>query len=253
MRLNRLAALACVLLLPVAAFAAITARQELQQAMRSKPDLDHGAELFRNCAVCHGPMGGGTIDGGVPRIAGQHVSVLAKQLVDYRHDRRWDIRMEHFADKHHLVDAQAIADVANYVHFLVIESPPGVGDGALVDHGAAVYKQKCEHCHEASGNGNAKEMIPRLAGQHYEYLMRQIYDAADGRRPNFPPVHVRLLARLERADIVGLSDYLSRLPSGQSRERASQAAETSLPGSPSRSSPSPFAPTAPGMRHASSP
>jgi cytochrome c553 len=58
-------------------------------------------------------------------------------------------------------------------------------------------------------------MIPRVAGQHYEYLMRQIYDAADGRRPNFSPVHVRLLARLERGDIVGLSDYLSRLPAPQ--------------------------------------
>ncbi|MFX8637274.1 c-type cytochrome, partial [Acinetobacter baumannii] len=34
--------------------------------------------LFRKCAVCHGPSGGGTVDGGVPRIAGQHASVLAK-------------------------------------------------------------------------------------------------------------------------------------------------------------------------------
>lgn len=231
MKLTRLTALGCaLLLLPVAALAVATARQELQQALHSKPNLDRGAELFRNCAVCHGPMGGGTLDGGVPRIAGQHVSVLAKQLVDYRHDRRWDIRMEHFADKHHLVDSQAIADVANYVHFLVIESPPGVGDGALVDHGAGVYKQKCQSCHGASGNGDAREMIPRVAGQHYEYLMRQIYDAADGRRPNFSPVHVRLLARLERADIVGLSDFLSRMPSQREAEHGSQAA--GLPATP---------------------
>jgi cytochrome c553 len=65
-------------------------------------------------------------DGGVPRIAGQHISVLAKQLADYRHDRRWDIRMEHFADRHHLVDAQAIADVTAYIHQLLVDALPGV-------------------------------------------------------------------------------------------------------------------------------
>lgn len=205
------AACAAAVLLPMLAFGFSTSRQELLQALRSKPNLDRGAELFRNCAVCHGPMGGGTQDGGVPRIAGQHVSVLAKELVDYRHDRRWDLRMEHFADNHHLVDAQAIADVAGYVHHLATDVPPGTGDGELVDHGSGVYRQRCQSCHGQSADGDAKAMVPRIAGQHYEYLMRQIYDAVDGRRPNFSPAHVRMLARLERADIVGLADFLSRM------------------------------------------
>ena len=165
--------------------------------------------------VCRGlPVS--TRDGGVPRIAGQHISVLAKQLVDYRHDRRWDIRMEHFADNHHLVDAQAIADVTAYVHELKADASPGVGDGELVAHGANVYGRRCEGCHGESAQGSAKKMIPRLAGQHYDYVMRQIYDAADGRRPNFSAAHVRMLATLERRDIVGLADYLSRLdPTGK--------------------------------------
>jgi cytochrome c553 len=199
------------LLLPVLALAYSSSRLELLAAVRDKPNLDRGAELFRNCAVCHGPSGGGTLDGGVPRIAGQHASVIAKQLVDYRHDRRWDMRMEHFADRHHLVDAQAIADVAGYINHLSIEVPPGVGSGELVDHGAAVFEKQCQSCHGRSADGDEKAMIPRIAGQHYEYLTRQIYDAVDGRRPNFSTAHVRLLAHLERDDIVGLADYLSRL------------------------------------------
>jgi cytochrome c553 len=199
------------LLVPILALAYSNSRFELQAAIRAKPNPDRGAELFRNCAICHGPAGGGTLDGGVPRIAGQHFSVIAKQLVDYRHDRRWDIRMEHFSDRHHLVDAQAIADVASYINHLSIEVPPGVGSGELVDHGAAVFEQQCESCHGRSADGDEKTMIPRIAGQHYEYLTRQIYDAVDGRRPNFSTAHVRLLAHLERDDIVGLADYLSRL------------------------------------------
>lgn len=196
---------------PGVGFAARDARVELEAALRSTPDLEHGFELFKNCAVCHGASGQGTLDGGVARIAGQHVSVIAKQLVDYRHDRRWDIRMEHFADQHHLVDPQSIMDVASYVHELVTEVPPGVGDGEQIDRGLALYSQRCVRCHGSSGEGDAGKRIPRLAGQHYEYLMRQIYDAVDGRRPNMTRAHVRMFARLNRDDIVGLADFLARL------------------------------------------
>lgn len=189
-------------------------RQELFDALRSRPNLDRGAELFRPCTACHGPSGAGTLDGGVPRIAGQHAGVLAKQLVDYRHDRRWDLRMEHFADRHHLVDGQAIADIAAYINQLEVRAAPGVGTGELLEHGARLYAQACQSCHGSAGEGNAKRLIPQIAGQHYEYLIRQIYDAVDGRRPNFSATHVRLLARLQREDIVGLADYLSRLPIG---------------------------------------
>jgi cytochrome c553 len=223
-RITTLVACWTALLLPLVALAYSNSRQELLAALRAKPNLDRGTELFRNCAVCHGSEGGGTVDGGVARIAGQHVSVIAKQLVDYRHDRRWDMRMEHFSDNHHLVDAQAIADVAGYINHLAIEVPPGVGDGELVEHGAEVYAQRCQSCHGRSADGDEKAMIPRIAGQHYEYLMRQIYDAVDGRRPNFSTAHVRLLARLERDDIVGLADYLSRLSQAGAPQEATRTA-----------------------------
>jgi len=201
----------CLLLAPYMVGAMATDQEELAQALRAVPDPVRGAELFRNCAVCHGPSGGGTLDGGVPRIGGQHMSVLAKELVDYRHDRRWDIRMEHFADNHHLPDPQAIADVASYASHLSVSVQAGVGDGELLQRGTEIYARRCSSCHGTSAGGDATRMIPRIAGQHYGYLLRQIYDAVDGRRPNFSRSHVRLFARLERADIVGLSDYLSRL------------------------------------------
>jgi cytochrome c553 len=213
MRRTRLPWALCALLAPAAALAVGAASQELADAMRSTPNLDRGAEIFRTCAACHGPKGAGTVDGGVPRLAGQHVTVLEKQLVDYRHDRRWDIRMEHFAGKHLLVDAQAIADVATYANQLTVETSPGVGDGSdeQLAHGAHLYEERCRSCHALSAQGSAQKVVPRIAGQHYEYLMRQIYDAVDGRRPNFSSSHVKLFARLERADITALADYLSRI------------------------------------------
>ncbi len=53
------------------------------------PTSINGAVLFQTCAVCHDSSGGGTPDGHVPRISGQHFSVLVEQLVDYRNNRRW--------------------------------------------------------------------------------------------------------------------------------------------------------------------
>lgn len=211
MRRVAFAASLCLLVSPLLAYAVSTSRQEFLDAVHSKPSLDRGAEFFDTCAACHGSSGVGTVDGAVPRIAGQHFAVLVKQLVDYRHDQRWDPRMEHFADQHHLADAQAIADVAEYVNHLDISSAPGVGTGELVEHGRSIYALKCQSCHGSSGEGDEKRQIPRIAGQHYEYLRRQFYDAVEGRRPNFSQRHVRLFARLERDDIVGLADYLSRV------------------------------------------
>ncbi len=193
-------------------YAVSTAQEELARVKRSTPNLDHGAELFETCGACHGPDGGGTRDGQVPRIGGQHLSVLWKQLIDYRHDRRWDLRMEHFADRHHLANAQAVADVAAYIHQLVPSGPPGEGSGKQLEAGAALYAQRCRSCHGAAADGDAARTVPRIAGQHYEYLRRQFYDAVDGRRPNFSPAHIRLLAKLEHDDIEALADYLARLP-----------------------------------------
>ncbi|HEU4624136.1 MAG TPA: c-type cytochrome [Steroidobacteraceae bacterium] len=193
-----------------AAHASPTAKQELQAALAKTPNLDHGAELFQSCAACHGASGGGSAEGDVPRIAGQHSTVIVRQLVDYRHEARWDIRMEHYAGRKLLEDPQSIADVAAYISQLGGEQPRNVGNGELVQHGAAVYAAKCAECHGAMGEGSGTDRVPRLAGQHYSYLLRQMYDAVDGRRPNFSRSHVRLLAKLERDDFVGIADFLAR-------------------------------------------
>jgi cytochrome c553 len=192
------------------AFASSAVTQEFNAVLAKKPNLANGAHLFRTCAQCHGPNGGGSESGDVPRIAGQHFAVIVRQLVDYRHDVRWDTRMEHYAGRKLLDDPQSLADVAGYISQLSGEDPHDIGDGDLVRHGQAVYSMKCASCHGLMGEGSATERVPRLAGQHYFYLLRQMYDAVDGRRPNFSRSHIQLLARLRRDDFVGLADFLAR-------------------------------------------
>lgn len=194
------------------AWSAEPGQREYRDAVNATPNLAKGELIYSTCAMCHGGDGGGNGDRDVPRIAGQHKSVIIRQLVDYRLGVRWDDRMEAFADKHMLRDATEIADVAAYASRLLVLKQPQPGPGELLDKGAKTYRRRCSSCHGDDGQGRPDKTIPRLAGQQYGYLLRQLYDAADGRRPNFSAGHVRLVKRMDRDDFTSTADYLTRLP-----------------------------------------
>jgi cytochrome c553 len=204
------------------------ARRELVEVLQVKPDLEHGAQLFATCAQCHGSHGSDMPSGWVPDIAGQHPHVVAKQLVDYRHRERWDERMEQVAGRHVLKTSQDIADVVGYVGALVPAQATSVGTGQWAAEGGALYERLCRSCHGAAGEGSNVRTIPRLAGQHYEYLLRQLHDSVEGRRPNMAGKH-RPLVHLEMEQLVGLADYLSRLslPAARRDERQAGPVEPS--------------------------
>ena len=187
--------------------------QEFTDAAVLEPDLARGAAFYQTCSACHGPDGNGTPDGEIPAIAGQHGSVLLKQLTDFRHEQRRNERMQHFTDREHLPGPQELTDVAAYVASLP-RFPPSVGrmgDGTSLGEGARVYFRDCERCHGPLGQGNLLLSRPRLAGQHYGYLLRQLVDTAAGRRPGMDKEHVRRLQNLSQAELRGVADYLSRV------------------------------------------
>lgn len=196
------------------AWTASVAEQQLTAALSAKPDLTHGASLFRACVTCHNSDGSGEFNGDVPVIAGQYRSVLLHQLVDFHYGKRWDVRMEAIAKSHYLSGAQDLADVAAYVSALPRITDPGRGDGdgQRLAHGMQVYQSECASCHGQSGQGDARKAVPWLAGQHYEYLLREMYYIFDNRRPNLTS-HRHLLDRFTRPDYQGVADYLSGLVS----------------------------------------
>lgn len=186
---------------------------DFRSAIKLEPDLKQGAELFTTCAACHATHGLGTEDGSIPAIAGQHVSVLVKQLVDFRHDRRWNERMRNFASQHSLSGPQELLDVAAYTESLP-RWPPlkgGTGDGSMLNEGKTVYYQRCAECHGPLGLGELRRMRPRLAGQRYQYLLRQLEETADGMRPGMDVRHVKLIRALSAEERAAVADHLSRL------------------------------------------
>jgi cytochrome c553 len=186
---------------------------EFRAAVELAPDLKRGEALFATCAACHGSDGRGNRHCVIPAIASQHVSVLVKQLVDFRHDRRWEERMQHFASRHSLSGPQELVDVAAYAESLS-RWPPlegGPGDASALKQGTVVYHRDCASCHGPLALGELRRMRPRLAGQHYGYLQRQLDETAAGQRPGMDAGHVRLIGALTAAERAAVADYLSRL------------------------------------------
>jgi cytochrome c553 len=202
-----------LLLLPGIVTAASPAHAEYQAALRATPDLEHGAELFTQCVACHGGEGQGLPDGSTPRIAGQHFHVIVKQLVDFRYGKRWDFRMEQRANRH-LGAFQDIADVASYVSQLPRKSDASASSSDTLAQGANIYSANCVSCHGKQGEGDDDEAVPMLAGQHPAYLLRQMYDAVDGRRPALAQLHSQRIKPLDFEQLHAVADFLSQLGSG---------------------------------------
>ncbi len=183
---------------------------EYQAALAAVPDARRGDQIFATCAACHGVDGSGLPDGSVPVIGSQHYPVLLRQLVDYRHAERWDIRMEHVSRLKVMQTPQDLADVAALIASLQPMGPAVHGSGEFLTNGARVYFERCEACHGATGQGNADRGVARLAGQHPEYLIRQFIDVVEIRRPRLSKTHAPLLRELQRTELEGIADYLSR-------------------------------------------
>jgi len=205
------AVIAVLALLPTLGVAASNARSEYASVLKATPDPVRGAQLFGQCISCHGADGNGDVNGSSPRIAGQHYRVIARQIVDFRYGARWDFRMEGMADHHHLATVQDIADVAAYVSRLEQPVNRGIGGGEFVAEGSRIYATKCQSCHGEKAEGNNERGVPRLAGQHYSYLVRQMFDAVDGRRPSLPKLHSQRIEPLDYEQVRALSDFLARV------------------------------------------
>ena len=187
------------------------ADEEYTQALKSAPDLESGRRLYLTCAVCHRPEGWGTLDGTYPQIAGQPNTVIIKQLADIRARNRDNPLMYPFAVPRILGGPQEIADVAAYIARLPMTPHNGVGPGTDLELGAELYDRNCVDCHGRQGEGDAREHVPAVWGQHYNYLLRQFQWIKIGKRRNADAEMQKQIRNFTDRDIRAVLDYTSRL------------------------------------------
>lgn len=184
---------------------------ELAEALRLKGDPARGQAAFDICQDCHRVDASGRPDGRYPRLAGQHVTVLVKQLADMLTGRRINPKMRDIAD-HRTLSLQNIADLAAYLQGLPTPPNQGQGRGNALPHGERLYVMDCASCHGPRGEGDPHRFYPRLSGQHYLYLLREGRMIRDGERLNAHPDMARAIRHYSDDDLAAVSDYISRLP-----------------------------------------
>lgn len=184
---------------------------EREGALKLQPDLAHGRDVFEVCSACHMPEGWGRTDGTFPELAGQHRSVLIKQLTDIREGNRDNPTMYPFALPSEIGGEQSVADVTAYIAKLPMNPENGVGPGTDLANGEKLFKDNCVRCHGADGEGDEEKFYPRIQGQHYEYLLRQYQWIKAGKRRNANPDMIAQIKNFSDKDTIDVLDYVSRL------------------------------------------
>jgi cytochrome c553 len=179
------------------------------EALKKKGDAKAGEEVFEICSACHLPSGAGRPDGTFPQLAGQHATVIIKQIADIRAKLRDNPIMYPFATT--LTDPQQLADVSAYIQALPIPHDNGKGPGTDLDNGKKLFERDCQKCHGANGEGDSAKFFPVLAGQHYKYMLRQATEIRDGKRRNANPDMVKVIKAYDDKQIDAIVDYMSRL------------------------------------------
>ncbi len=186
---------------------------EKSEALHKKGDIKRGEEAYEVCGACHLPSGAGRADGTFPQLAGQHSTVLIKQMADIRAGLRDNPTMYPFAAT--LTDPQELADAAAYINSLCIPVDHGKYEGAdaamQVAKGKELYEKQCLECHGKQGDGNKEKFYPVIAGQHYKYLLRQMTEIRDGHRRNANPDMVKVIKPYTNDQLVAISAYQSSL------------------------------------------
>jgi len=185
--------------------------ETVEQALQLTPDLNNGRELYHGCAICHTPEGWGSPNGHYPQIAGQHRSVVMKQLADIYKGNRDNPTMIPFTRSLFADGPQRLADIAAYVEQLKMVPNNSVGPGIRLAEGKKLYEDNCQKCHGENGEGSEKDFYPRIQGQHYEYIQRQMQWIKNSRRRNADEKMTDQLMGFSYGDIASVADYVSRM------------------------------------------
>ena len=138
---------------------------------------ENGKALYAICVSCHGADGAGNKALNAPRIAGQQVWYVKRQLAAFKSGMRGTHSEDIYGQQMRpmamtMTSEQAIADVSAYVNSLqgTVSETTIQGD---VTAGKASYAV-CVSCHGANGEGNKDLNAPKISGMQDWYIVRQL-------------------------------------------------------------------------------
>ena len=158
------------------------------------------------CAACHGADGNST-NPLYPILAQQTARYIYLQLKDFKEGRRKDPLMSPVAATLAQADMLALADWFSKQKAKPTGFKP---DPAKVEAGRKKADEVlCSMCH--GGDFVGQNEIPREAGQHYEYVKKQLLDFKAKRRTNDAGNMTSVTSTLSDADIDDLAQFVANL------------------------------------------
>jgi cytochrome c553 len=185
----------------------------------ANPNVPPPVTAMQVCSNCHG-VDGNSISPNFPKLAGQQEAYIVTQLENFRSHHRSDpAGFEYMWGISRSLSDDQIKGLAEYFSKqtpkanLPVSAEEMVAGRKIFDNGVPDKETPpCMACHgpEAQGLG----AFPRLAGQHQDYLIKQlhVYQETEG-RPGTPMKQVtHLLTNQEMVDVAG---FLQAFPASK--------------------------------------
>ena len=158
------------------------------------------------CLACHGP-GGSSTTPLVPVLAGQTARYMYLQLRDFQEGRRSDPQMTPMVTGLSRDELRALADWFAAQKTRQQDFRPDPAKARLGK--AKADETLCTMCH--LGGFAGQNEIPRIAGQRFDYTLKQLQDFKARRRTNDAGSMTSVANTLSEADIENLAHYLAGL------------------------------------------
>ena len=193
-------------MIPRAAALAALALGLSASGVASAQDVEAGRRKAEACAACHGPDGRSE-NPAFPILAGQTARYVYLQLKDFKEERRASPEMAPF------VAPLTREDMLDLAAFYAAQKPAAArfqADPAKIARGRAKAAETlCTMCH--LGGFRGQNEVPRVAGQHPDYVVRQMRAFKTGERKNDAGTMASVSKTLSDEDIEALAQFLANL------------------------------------------
>jgi cytochrome c553 len=185
--------------------AAATVLVASPHALRAQ-NVEAGSKKAEVCIACHGPNGNSAVPQ-FPILAGQTARYVYLQLKDFKEGRRKDPAMEPIVKE---LTREDMFDLAAFFAAQRQRPPEFKVDEARAARGKAKADEVlCTMCH--LGGFRGQNEIPRVSGQHFDYIVKQLRDFKTYRRTNDAGNMASVSKTLSDEDIIDLAHYLTSL------------------------------------------
>jgi cytochrome c553 len=182
------------------------------------PDISATALAQQVCSNCHG-VTGNAVSPNFPNLAAQTETYFIAQLKAFKsHNRQDPAGFEYMWGLSRSLTVDQISSLAAYYSTQLPLLQEIEGDRNRLEEGRSIFTTgvptkgvpACMTCHGPKGQGNAS--FPRLAGQHADYLVKQlaVFQRTDERPDGL--VMKAVVHELTKQNMEDVASYLQALP-----------------------------------------